>query len=77
MPIDSLFVCAGLTVASAAALIMFMTLWDEAHAPEPLCENCDCEGGCVATRWCDGCDMWLCDGCWLEHNQDAPCHCAS
>jgi len=36
------------------------------------CRNCD--DGCTAVRFCDGCDETLCEGCWAEHNEDAPCH---
>ncbi|KKL66028.1 hypothetical protein LCGC14_2149080 [marine sediment metagenome] len=36
------------------------------------CLNCD--DGCKAARFCDGCDEKLCVGCWSEHNKDAPCH---
>ena len=36
------------------------------------CRNCD--DGCTAVRFCNGCDEMLCEGCWAEHNEDAPCH---
>jgi hypothetical protein len=36
------------------------------------CTNC--EERCLVSKWCDGCESWLCDGCWAEHNEDAPCH---
>lgn len=32
------------------------------------CPNCD--DGCTAARFCDGCDEVLCDGCWTCHNTD-------
>ena len=38
----------------------------------PPCRNCD--DGCTAAKFCDGCDETLCKGCWAEHNEDAPCH---
>jgi len=36
------------------------------------CLNCLC--GCLEWRYCQGCDSWLCEGCWREHNEDAPDH---
>ena len=36
------------------------------------CPNC--ADGCTATRYCDGCDMTICEGCYAEHNEDAPDH---
>ena len=36
------------------------------------CPNCD--DGCIAAKDCLGCDHLVCDGCWEEHNNDAPCH---
>ncbi len=36
------------------------------------CPNCD--DGCSAVRLCLGCDDVLCEACWSEHNEDAPCH---
>ncbi len=36
------------------------------------CPNCS--DGCTARRYCDGCHAVLCQGCYDEHNSDAPCH---
>jgi len=43
---------------------------DIAH--ERICPNCD--DGCQPERYCDGCNLVLCTACYLEHNEDAPCH---
>lgn len=41
--------------------------------PETVpCPNCD--DGCIAELYCDGCEQTICRGCWAEHNEDAPCH---
>ena len=42
-----------------------------AGSPKP-CPNCD--DGCTAEKWCEGCERWLCMGCWYEHNDNAECH---
>ena len=44
-----------------------------AEGTDMKCPNCD--DGCKASRFCDGCDEVLCASCWAEHNEDAPCHC--
>lgn len=40
--------------------------------PIAPCPNCD--DGCLIAIHCDGCDVDLCQGCYDEHNKDAPCH---
>ena len=37
-----------------------------------LCDNCN--DGCIASLYCEGCEMDICTGCFGEHNQDMPCH---
>lgn len=39
-----------------------------------LCPNCSCH---YAERLCHGCDEVVCQLCWAEHNEDAPCHVGS
>jgi hypothetical protein len=36
------------------------------------CPNCD--DGCKAEKFCDGCDQIICVGCYAEHNNDLHCH---
>jgi hypothetical protein len=36
------------------------------------CSNCDCR--CAVTKYCDGCETMLCEGCWRDHNYDDDCH---
>lgn len=36
------------------------------------CPNCD--DGCKAVYYCEGCDQVICTGCYREHNEDANCH---
>ena len=38
----------------------------------PHCLNCRCE--CEVYSICDGCDEYLCVGCFDEHTNDAECH---
>jgi len=47
----------------------------EAVATELEREDCpNCEDGCKATKYCEGCGQTICVDCWEEHNEDAPCH---
>jgi len=43
----------------------------ERAAESVACAECPCH---VAVAYCPGCDQWVCQDCWAEHNQDAPCH---
>ena len=38
-----------------------------------FCENCQHEQ-CEAIRFCGGCNMRVCQGCFNEHVFDGPCH---
>ena len=38
-----------------------------------ICENCQHQD-CEAIRFCDGCSMRVCQGCFGEHVFDLPCH---
>jgi hypothetical protein len=38
-----------------------------------ICQNCQHEG-CEAIRFCDGCNMRVCQRCFDEHVFDGPCH---
>ena len=38
-----------------------------------ICPNCQ-HDSCEAIRFCDGCNMRVCQGCFDEHVFDFPCH---
>jgi len=38
-----------------------------------ICSNCQ-HDNCEAIRFCDGCNMRVCQGCFDEHVFDFPCH---
>jgi hypothetical protein len=38
-----------------------------------ICPNCQ-HDNCQAIRFCDGCNMRVCQGCFDEHVFDFPCH---
>lgn len=38
-----------------------------------ICQNCQHED-CEAIRFCEGCNMRVCQGCFDEHVFDFPCH---
>ena len=38
-----------------------------------ICQNCQ-HNDCEAIRFCDGCNMRVCQGCFDEHVFDGPCH---
>lgn len=38
-----------------------------------ICENCQ-HDNCHAIRFCHGCNMRVCQGCFYEHVFDFPCH---
>ena len=38
-----------------------------------ICPNCH-HDNCQAIRFCDGCNMRVCQGCFAEHVFDFPCH---
>lgn len=38
------------------------------------CPNCSC---CEVAYFCTACSEVLCERCWMEHNEDVPCHVGS